>query len=369
MANTALCLKPDQSNDPKPLATYVFDPSGQPKALRGDHDDAQQEITLWTSGDALGIAAMPALHRAICDGIEFHGAGDDSALPGPHPVRLTSEQSLAQWHNQPAASVFQGTWGMDRVLRALDAGLGGCNIVSAHTASTQTARFDLANPETLKQALDEADPNRPILIAVDSIGWNDGAIAPLGWICSLAERHGAHVILDDSLGIGAEVKELKSGRIALVYRAGSLGIPVGYVTGQAVLVQMVSAHCASEGALAVPLFLLDALPRAVTLIQNQDAARAKLRDVADELRAALSYVGVPVVDAASHIVCVPVGNLRQTRLAASLLRDHYGIEVTPVETAGQEHLRIICSVHHTSDHIEALSLGLETIATELGWRA
>lgn len=372
MANTALCLNPDQSNDPHPLTTYVFDPSGRPKALRGDHDDAKQELTLWTSGDVLGIAAMPALHHAICDGIEFHGAGDDGALPGPHPVRLGAEQSLARWHKQPAACVLHGTWGMDSVLTALAAGLGGCNVISAHAASTQAARFDPANPETLKRALEEADPSRPTLIALDSIGRNDGAIAPLEWICRLAERHGARVILDDSCGIaafGADGAGLGSGRIALVYSAGSLGLPVAYVAGQADLVQMVSADCAAEGALAVPLFLLDALPRAVALIQQQDAARAKLRSVADDLRAGLSYVGVPVVDAASHVVCVPVGNLRQTRLAASLLRDHYGIAVTPVETAGQEHLRIICSVHHTSDHIEALSLGLETIAAEMGWRA
>ncbi|PRY85049.1 aminotransferase class I/II-fold pyridoxal phosphate-dependent enzyme [Donghicola tyrosinivorans] len=372
MAEIATCLRTDEIRTAcaPQQTTYVFGLAPYPKALRGDYDDAQQEITLWTSADALGIAAMPALHRAICDGIEFHGAGDDSALPGLHPVRLVAEQTLAAWHNQPAACVLQGA-GMDRVLAALVAGLGGCNIIASHVAPTQTG-FDPANPETLTQALAEADPSRPTLIVLDSIGRNDGAIAPLARICSIAKDHGARVILDDSNGVGAlgaEGAGLSDAGVALVYSAGSLGLPVAYVAGQADLVAMVSGHLAGERALAVPLFLLDAVPRAVALIQRQDEARAKLRGVANDLCAALTYIGLPVADAASHIVCVHVRNLRQTRLAASLLRDHYGIAVTAVETAGHEHLRITCGTHHTADDIEALSLGLETIAIEMGWRA
>ena len=372
MAEIATCLRTDEIKTAcaPQQTTYVFGPAPYPKALRGDHDDAQQEITVWTSADVLGIAAMPALHRAICDGIDFHGAGDDSALPGPHPVRLAAEQALAAWHNQPAACVFQGA-GMAQMLAALDQGLGGCNIIASHAAFTQTG-FDPANPETLTWALAKADASRPTLIVLDSIGRNDGAIAAVARICSIAKNHGARVILDDSHGVGAfgaEGEGLSEAGVALVYSAGSLGLPVAYVAGQADLVAMVSAHLAGELALAVPLFLLDAVPRAVALIQRQDEARAKLRRLADDLRAALSYIGVPVTEATSHIVCVQVRNLRQTRLAASLLRDHYGIAVTAVETAGHEHLRITCGTHHTADDIEALSLGLETIATEMGWRA
>lgn len=369
MAETATCLRADEIKPacaPNP-ATYVFGSAQYPKALRGDHDDVQQEMTLWTSADALGIAGLPALHRAICDGIDFHGAGDDSALPGPHPVRLAAEQTLAAWHKQPAACVFHGA-GMAQVLAALDQGLGGCNIIASHAASTQLG-FDPANPDSLTQALTKADPSRPTLIVLDSIGRNDGAIAPLARICSIAKDYGPRVILDDSHGVGAFGAGLSEAGVALVYSTGSLGLPVAYVAGQADLVAMASGHLGAEGALAVPLFLLDAVPRAVALIQRQDEARAKLCRLSDDLRGALSYIGVPVADGASHIVCVQVRNLRQTRLAASLLRDHYGIEVSAIETAGHEHLRIICCAHHTKDHIEALSLGLETIATEMGWRA
>jgi 5-aminolevulinate synthase len=372
MVETATCLRADEIKPacvPNP-ATYVFGSAQYPKALRGDHDDVQQEMILWTSVDALGIVGLPALHRAICDGIDFHGAGDDSALPGPHPVRLAAEQTLAAWHQKPAACVFQGA-GMAQVLAALDQGLCGCNIIASHAASPQTG-FDPANPETLTQALAEADPSRPTLIVLDSICRNDGAIAPVARICNIAKDHGAHVILDDSHGVGAfgaEGAGLSEAGVALVYSAGSLGLPVTYVSGQSDLVAMVLGHLAAEGALAVPLFVLDAVPRAVALIQRQDEARAKLRDLSDDLRATLSNIGVPVADGTSHIVCVQVRNLRQTRLAASLLRDHYGIEVSAIETAGHEHLRIICCTHHTADDIEALALGLETIATEMGWRA
>lgn len=368
---------------------YALGPAGYPQAERGDDLAEKQKVTLWTSGDALGIAGMSALHRAISDRVEFHGAGNGAELPGSHPARLAAEQCLAHWHRQPAARVFLGGNGiLISLAHALREAAGPYYIVLSDTvphplawASLPVTRFDPSDPGSLGNALETLGTDRPALVVLETVSSRDGTIAPLPDICSAAEAHGALVVVDEThasdaygpSGAGIAADQGCAERISLLCNAGSgsLGLPLGYLAGDAQLLELVTAQGGSSASVCPPAFILDALPTAIGLMQKRDDLRARLTEISRELRAALAYLGLPISTGPSHVICIEVGDPRQTRLATSLLRDHYGIQVGPVlppdVAPGQEHLRIICSARHTNDHIEALTLGLETLATEMGW--
>lgn len=370
-------------------SAYALGPAGYPQAERGDGLAEKQKVTLWTSGDPLGIAGMSALHCAISDGVEFHGAGNGAELPGSHPARLAAEQRLAHWHRQPAARVFLGGNGtLMSLVHALHEAAGPYNILLSDTvphphawASLPLTCFDPSDPESLVNALETLGRDRPVMVVLESLSSRDGTIAPLPDICSTAEAHGALVIVDEThacgaygpSGAGVAADQGCAERISLLCNAGSgsLGLPLGYLAGDAQLLELVTAQGGSRSSVCPPAFILDALPTAIGLVQKRDDLRARLTELSRELRAALAYLGLPISTGSSHVICIEVGDPRQTRLATSLLRDHYGIQVLPVlppEVApGHERLRVICSARHTSDDIEALTLGLETLAIEMGW--
>lgn len=327
---------------------YALGPAGYPQAERGDDLAEKQKVTLWTSGDALGIAGMSALHRAISDGVEFHGTGNGAELPDSHPARLAAEQCLAHWHRQPAARVFLGGNGiLTSLAHALREAAGPYNNLLSDTvphplawASLPVTRFDPSDPESLVNALETLGKERPVLVVLETVSSRDGSIAPLPDICSAAEANGALVIVDEThacgaygpSGAGIATDQGCAERISLLCNAGSgsLGLPLGYLAGDAQLLELVTAQGGSNSTACPSAFLLDALPTAIGLVQKRDDLRARLAALSRELRAALAYLGLPISTGSSHVICIEVGDPRQTRLATSLLRDHYGIQVTPV---------------------------------------
>ncbi len=370
-------------------ATYALSSAGYPKAQRLDDVHGQLDVTLWTSGDAIGLSGMPALHRAISDGVDFHGSSNGKELPGPHPAKVAAEQALLLWHKQTAARTFlSGTAIVKCLFQRRRESDGPHSTLLPYAAfrplswaEPAVGAFNPATPESLDRALATAGSAPPPLVVLESISSIDGTIAPLAEICSVAEAHGALVVLDESNAVGAygpsgagiAAAQGCSERIALVINSGTqaLGLPLGYVAGNTQLVDLATWRIGNDADANPPAFLLDALQAAVCLTQKRDELRSRLCEVADELRSALDYLGVPFTPSTSHIICIEVGDPRQTQLATSLLRDHYGIQVAPVlppdVAPGMERLRITCSALHTSDEIQALTLGLETLAIEMGW--
>jgi 8-amino-7-oxononanoate synthase len=163
---------------------------------------------LGLTGDERVIAgAEQALHR--------YGTGltGSRLLNGTIPLHLELEREIAEWMGTEAAIVFStghqanvGTLGTllgpgDTVV--VDAGdhasiLDGCLLSRAKLRPFRHNRLD-----KLEKMLERAQSDGGgVLVVVDGVFSMEGDLAPLQEICSLCERYGARLMVDEAHGAG-----------------------------------------------------------------------------------------------------------------------------------------------------------------------
>ena len=360
-----------------PLATYHGE--GGPR-----------DVTVWCSNDYLGMGQHPkvlaAMHQAL-DG-SGAGAGGTRNIGGTNHYHVLLERELADLHGKEAALIFNSGYVSNWAsLSTLAARIPGCIVLTDglnHASMIEGIRHSRAekhifahnDPADLRRKLAALDPNRPKLIAFESVYSMDGDIAPVREFCDIADEFGAMTYIDEvhavglygARGGGISEREGLTDRLTLIQGtlAKSYGVIGGYITGSAALCDFIRSFASGFiFSSSLPPAVAAGAIAAIRHLKESSAERERQQDRVAALRTKLDAVGIPHLANPSHIVPVMVGEAKACKAISDELLARFDIYVQPINyptvPRGTERLRITPSPFHSDADIDALVAALSAI--------
>ena len=233
----------------------------------------------------------------------------------------------------------------------------------------------------LEQLLRAAGPDRPKLIACESLYSMDGDIAPLAKICDLAQRYSAMTYVDEVHAVG--MYGARGGGIAerdgVMHRidilegtlAKAFGCLGGYIAANSDVIDAVRSY--APGFIfttSLPPAICSAATAAIRHLKTSNWERERHQDRAARVKAILTAAGLPVMSSDTHIVPLFVGNPENCKRACDILLEEHSIYIQPINyptvAKGTERLRITPSPYHDDVLIDQLAEALLQVWERLG---
>jgi 5-aminolevulinate synthase len=354
----------------------------------------EREITIWCGNDYLGMGQHPVVLSAMHTAIDAMGAGAGGTrnISGTHEAIVSLERTLAELHLKEAALVFSsGYVANETTLSTLGGLFKNCIIFSDacnHASMIQGVRHSGAEKQIfrhndmlhLRQLLVDADPQRPKLIAFESVYSMDGDIGDIATVCDLAEEFGALTYLDEvhAVGLYGERGAGVAERDGLMERVdiiqGTLGkafgLMGGYIAASAAIVDAIRSY--APGFIfttAMPPAQAAGADASVRHLMHHHELRIQHQTAASLLKAKLAVAALPYLHTESHIVPVMIGDAVKCKAVSDILRNQYDIYVQPINyptvPRGTERLRLTPSPLHTEAMMDALVAALIEIFAQL----
>jgi 5-aminolevulinate synthase len=364
---------------------------------RGNFPDARcfggngpKPITVWCSNDYLAMGQHPNVIEAMETALREVGAGSGGTrnISGNTHYHTELEAELASLHGKEAALLFtSGYVSNEAALSTLGKLLPGCIIFSdALNHASMIAGIknsgcdkrlfrhnDLAHLEELLAA---EDPERPKLIAFESVYSMDGDVAPIAAICDLADRYNALTYLDEvhavgmygDHGGGISERDAVAERITII--EGTLGKAFG-VMGGYIAASKTIADCIRSYAPGFifttslsPVLVAGALA-SVRHLKTSSTERDLQQRAAAALKAKFAAARLPLMPSVTHIVPLLVGCPVKAKRISDILLAEYGLYVQPINfptvPRGTERLRFTPGPHHTSEMMDEITSALVEI--------
>lgn len=341
---------------------------------------AGKELLSFCSNDYLGLAADPAIAKALLEGVIRYGTGSGAShlISGHFDVHDRLEARLAAFTGCERALYF--TTGYMANVGVIPAMVGRNDAIFAdkliHASLVDGAvlsratliRYPHNDLVALEGALQATNAPRK-LIVTDGVFSMDGDVAPLARMLELAERFDAWLLVDDAHGFGVLGPQgrgtlaeagLQSWRIILIGTLSkAAGVSGAFAAGQADVIEWLLQK-ARTGIFttASPPALAEALLTSLDLIEQGDFRRARLRAMVDIFRHTLKLKRWQLLPSRTAIQPVQIGDNAEALRVAQALRDA-GVLVPairpPTVPKGTARLRVSLSARHEAEDVLRLA--------------
>jgi 5-aminolevulinate synthase len=360
-------------------------------------EDGEREVTIWCSNDYLGMGQDDDVIQAMHEAIDSFGAGSGGTrnISGTTRFHVDLERELADLHQKEAALLFtSGYVSNDATLSTLGKIMKDLIIYSDqlnHASMIEGIRrsgadyrvFRHNDVDHLRALLQNDDPDRPKVIAFESVYSMDGDFGRMKEICDLADEFDALTYLDEvhAVGLygsqGAGVAEMLglSDRIDIIEGtlAKGYGVMGGYIASKATVIDAIRSMASGFifSTSTCPVMAAGALASIQKL--RSDEGR-KLRAIhqakAAELKQKFRDAGLPVMESPSHIVPLLVGDPERCKALSDTLLFDFGIYVQPINyptvPRGTERLRFTPSPVHDAVMMDELVEAILAVWKQLG---
>ena len=336
------------------------------------------DVLILCANNYLGLADDPRVIAAARDALDRWGYGMASVrfICGTQELHKELEAKISGFLGTEDAmlysSCFDANGGLfETLLSAEDAvisdELNHASIIDGiRLSKAQRFRYKNRDMTDLEIQLKAASSSRFRMIATDGVFSMDGTIAPLVEICSLAEKYGAMVMVDDSHAVGFMGLHGRGthehagvmGRVDIL--TGTLGKALGgasggYTAGPKAVIDLLRQR-------SRPYLFSNSLPPAMVaasieslkILQSSHELPERLRANTAFFRGRMKDLGLDILPGEHPIVPVMIGDAaRAGRMAEHLLKR--GVYVVgfsyPVVPMGKARIRIQVSAAHTTEQL------------------
>lgn len=344
------------------------------------------------SNNYLGLANDPRVVDGAKDALARWGYGLSSVrfICGTLSIHKILEKKTAEFLGTDDAILYSSCFDANAGLFETIATEGDCIVSDKlnHASIIDGVRlckaerkvFAHADMDDLAKVLEECKAFRRVIVVTDGVFSMDGDIANLATICSLAERHGALVVVDDShatgvigtTGKGSHEYNNVMGRVDVItgtYGKALGGASGGFAAGRKEIVELLRQR--SRPYLfsnSVPPVVAATSASIIDMLQHSPNARQTLNDNAAYFRSRMTKLGFDVRPGQHPIVPIMLYDEGVAlRMADALLNE--GIYVIsfsyPVVPVGQARIRVQLSAAHHKKHLDAAIKAFEKVGKNL----
>ncbi len=358
-----------------------------------DQSGTQRSAINWCSNDYLCMSTREEVIAKLSFVAHRSGAASSGTrnISGTTNHHRELETTLAQWHQQETALVFNGAYQANMTtLQTIGRHIPDLIFISdernhasliegMRAAGNRKEIFRHNDPASLEAILRELPSDAPRMIVFESVYSIKGTVAKLAEIIALAKKYDALTYLDEvhavgmygptgagmleQLGLQSEV-DIVNGTLSK-----AIGVFGGYIATSALFADFIRSF--GPGFIfttSLPPAICAAAGKSIALLQQDEKGRIAFHQNVAALRTLLISNGIRFSGHSSHITSVHIGDATRCADVARQLLEQHGLYLQPINhptvPRGEECLRIITTARHLPKHINHLVYSLTKVLNE-----